>query len=389
MKHETSARLDIEVVTAYTLADMDKAEWDSVCGRDYFLSYDYLLHVERSMRESYRYAYVLVRRHGESVLGAPLFYMDICADTLLDPGRMKTAAERIRRILPSAFRIRSLVVGSPPSIGNFGIAEKGGNCYPAEMAALARTLTELRDKGGAKLVLYKEMPEAFRTRYKEVWEEEGLIFGFDMPNNWFDVRWHTDEEYLAAMRGKSRQAIRKSAGKLSAKGVCVKRLTDTQKALGMREYEMYHTVLMKSDHIFEVLTKEYFSDICCLSRMDPCLVAIMKDDQIMGYFLVCDSAKDEIAAMFAGIDYRFNNDYDVYFNLFHEVIIYAMSTGKKRICFGQNTYEVKQRMGCRIEELYIGLTHRSRLLNRILARLSAALLPRIEISGRRVFKEDI
>lgn len=368
------------------IGDVEAALWDKAAGDDYLLSHGYLSHVEATMNEGFDYKYVCVFQDEELAAAAALFSMRLKLDTLLEKGRLKSAIEGARRIWDKAFTMDTLIIGSPPSAGNFGIGLRPGCRDEEAVEALTEAITKKAREEGRKLVMYKEVPESFYGKYGSILEAGGYAFGFDMPGNVFEIKWEDDEQYLSALRGKSRQAIRKSHRKLRQEGIQVEVVRDLRGTFGSEEYAMYRKVLARSDNILETLTPEYFSHMEDLKNMDPCLVSILKDRRIIGYFLVCDAGKDAVTALFAGIDYQWNSSYDTYFNLFHQVLLYSMERKKRLIYFGQNTYEVKQRMGCKRQELYIGFRYRGRLLNRILKRFSRLLMPEIVIEERRVFK---
>lgn len=377
----------ISISSFDSVDEINPAEWETAVGGDYLLSCPYLGHIERTMQEGIRYHYFLVYEDSSPVAAAALFEMRLDLATLLGNGTGKKLIGGVRKIFRKAFTVKTLFIGSPPSTGNFGIAVsdrcKNPEAVVENLISAIRMIARTRH---INMVLYKEMGEAFHQRYGQIFKDNGCCFGYDMPNNVLDIRWSSDAEYLDAMRSKSRYAVVRSHEKLAQEDVTFGVLTDIKHVYHDKEYSMYLDVLHKSDNIFETLTKTYFSEFSDVEGMAPCLVYIKKNDDIIGYFLTCDIAKDTVSALFAGIDYRYNHDCDTYFNLFHQVILYAMERGRRRIVFGQNTYEVKQRLGCTTEEMYIAFSYRNKLIQALLEGLSPYLLPKTEIRPRRTFK---
>lgn len=370
-----------------SIEEIDASEWGKAVKDDYLLSYQYLKHVEKTMSDSIKYRYLLTVEDHVPVAAVVLFEMRLDIATLLEEGKTKAIISKTRKILKKAFTVKALFVGSPPSTGNFGI-NISDKCVDSDQVIknIIDTVNSIAKKMHIKMILYKEMGAKFKQQYGHIFEKKGCCFGYDMPNNILDIRWNSDEEYLDSMRSKSRQAIIRSNEKLEKSGISFGVINNISNVYSNKEYQMYLDVLHKSNNIFETLSKEYFSNFNNAYMLDPCLICIMKDEQIIGYFLTCNVSETDVSALFAGIDYQYNHDYDTYFNLFHQVIIYAIEHKKRRIVFGQNTYEVKQRLGCVTEDLYIAFSYKNRLIHKVLSRYSSYLLPKIEINTRRVFK---
>ena len=371
-----------------SITKVDKNEWEAVIGKNKLLSYDYLLHIERTMGREYPCRYICVYRKEEMVVVAPVFTIDIKLDTLMEEGWLRSATRRLNAVFKRAGVITALVVGSPPSSGNFGIGIKGDTSREKEIQVMVKAIKDVSRRGKTKLIIYKEVPSQFKEDYGQILKEEGSSFGNDMPNNTLKIRWSDNEEFLASMRGKFRQAVKKSERKLMVEGIQVDMVKEISSAFGNREYDMYSEVLNKSSSVFEKLTPGYFRQMDMVKSVAPRLLTIKKDKKIIGFFLICDSGEDEISAMFAGIDYRWNRDYDVYFNLFHQTIIHAIKQGKTMISFGQNTYEVKGRIGCKVDRLYIGFCHRNRIVQALLKKFADTLLPETPVKERQVFKQE-
>jgi predicted N-acyltransferase len=371
-----------------SITEVDKNGWETVIGKNKLLSYDYLLHIEKTMGREYPCQYICVYRKEEMVAVAPMFTIDIKLDTLMEGGWLKSAARRLNAVFRRAGVITALVVGSPPSSGNFGIGIKEGATGEKEIQVMARAIKDVAKREKIKLIIYKEVPHWFKVDYGQILEKEGCSFGNDMPNNTLKIRWSDNEDFLASMRGKFRQAIKKSERKLVAEGIQVDMVREINSAFGSREYDMYSEVLSKSSNVFEKLTPGYFRQMDTVKSIEPRLLTIKKNKKIIGFFLICDSGEDEISAMFAGIDYRWSRDYDVYFNLFHQTIIHAIKQGKTMISFGQNTYEVKGRIGCKVDRLYIGFCYRNRIVQALLEKFADTLLPETSVKERQVFKQE-
>jgi predicted N-acyltransferase len=376
----------ISVKIVNSILEVDQKEWNEVCKNDYFMSVEYLYHVEQTMVDGYKYWYICIYKNDLLVLVASLFSMGIQLDTLLEKGLVKKLISSVRKIFRHLFMVQSLIVGSPPSVGNFGVSVKDGQTDKIIFDEFLKTIEIIAKKEKIQLMMIKEVPNIFVKNHYESLKQASYSIAYDLPNNILDLPWKSFDDYLLALRKKYRQTIKKSRDKLISPNIIVEEVFDIRNQYGDAEYDLYLNVLGRSETIFETLTMDYFTQFDQIEKMSTCLLSIKHNGIIIGYFLVADTSDSEIAALFAGINYDCKDRYDTYFNLFYEVITYALKNGKKRIYFGQNTYEVKQRIGCVCEELHIVLKHRNRCINHILHLIKDYLLPEKKIEPKKVLK---
>jgi predicted N-acyltransferase len=162
-------------------------------------------------------------------------------------------------------------------------------------------------------------------------------------------------EYCAALRTRYRQQVNKSARKLKGANIVSTVITDPQEILRRytpETHEMYCEMTRKSDLRIEVLPYAYYDEL--VRRMDGQmeLVALIQDDRLIA-FGWCLHDADTYHMMYAGLDYRLNDQFDLYFNLMYAGFDRALQKGVKRIHVGQTATIFKARMGCFSEERYI------------------------------------
>lgn len=84
---------------------------------------------------------------------------------------------------------------------------------------------------------------------------------------------------------------------------------------------------------------------------------------------------ETVTPIFCGLDYAFNREYAVYFNLFYKSIEVAIDSRMKDIDLGITTLVPKAELGAEIVPLYMYMKHRNPALNRIVPRLFEIMTP--------------
>ena len=162
-------------------------------------------------------------------------------------------------------------------------------------------------------------------------------------------------DYTAALRTRYRQQVTRSTRKLKGSGIVSTVLTDPDEILRLYTNEthaMYREMTLKSDLRVEVLPFEYYRELVRRMSGQVELIALIKDDRIIGFgWCLYDATTYHM--MYAGLDYRLNRDFDLYFNLIYAGFDRALRKGVARIHVGQTATAFKARMGCFSEERYI------------------------------------
>ena len=143
--------------------------------------------------------------------------------------------------------------------------------------------------------------------------------------NTFGRRFADMDSYIAALRSRYRQCVRKSLDKSRPPPTCDQRLTDTSAILRLYSpslHRLYEAVALASTHRLELLPHSFFQG---LTRHLSGLVG-----------LTIVYASDRVAAfnwnllhegvyrfLFEGFDYGLNPSLDLYFNLMYAEMDYA------------------------------------------------------------------
>ena len=152
-------------------------------------------------------------------------------------------------------------------------------------------------------------------------------------------------------------------------------LTDPKEILRVYTPEvhaLYHQMVAKAELNLEVLPIEFFRQLT--SRLNGAveLIALSKGSTILA-FGWCLHASSTYSMLYAGLDYRLNDQFDLYFNLMYAGLDRALRQGVSKIQIGQSASTFKSRLGCYSEPLYVFAKGRGPLMSPLI-RYGARLL---------------
>ena len=272
---------------------------------------------------------------------------------LLADGFSRRITEILSKTVPSLMRKKIVLCGLPVSVGAKHLAMVPGAQHKDVLRAMHEMAVSLARREHAPYIVFKEFPDGDRPRI-DFMRELGYRRFSSPAMNTFGRQFTDIDSYLAALRSRYRQCVRKSMDKSRAGNLRYERLTDTGTIISLYTpslHRLYEAVALSSKHRLELLPLSFFQ---CLARRLPGLV---------GLTLV--HSGDSVVAfnwnlfhggiyhfLFAGLDYELNSRYDLYFNLMYAEMDYAFRAGSEKIEFGQTADDFKIRLGCIQEQRY-------------------------------------
>lgn len=180
-------------------------------------------------------------------------------------------------------------------------------------------------------------------------KEYDLTFPY-YPNTVLDLNFSNFDDYLASLNRKKRWDL-KNKQKIFLSKNCRTVLVDNSKMENyLSLYELHHSTESKNDQYVNYTTydeKDQFKSYALLDDKYKWLIAYNENDKIIGFvLLVVDN--DIILFKSVGLDYEYNNTTYTYFNLYHDAIKYAIDNSIRTMYCGTTTYDVKQRLGCKL-----------------------------------------
>ena len=299
-------------------------EWNELVGAENaFLRHQYLRIVEESFTSGYRFWYLVIKEKGKTVALVSLFSMPVYLD-MLSAQVIRNISKKVRKIFKKFLVINPLFVGSPPSIGNNTIIIREGANESNVLEVIVKEVEQIARANQLQMIVYKEFEDKDCVYMDKLTENFNYIKVNSLPTNKFIIKWSSFDEYMKALKKSYRQSISSSLRKINSEDIKVKIITGFSSIFEDYHYGLYEAVLKKAEFQLEKLTPDYFRKIATVPDNEACMVSIIKDDLILGYILVSNSGKNSISAMFAGINYDYNRQFDIYFNLSYEVVKLAI-----------------------------------------------------------------
>jgi predicted N-acyltransferase len=195
--------------------------------------------------------------------------------------------------------------------------------------------------------------------------------------NTLDRRFADLESYIAALRSRYRQCVRKSLQKARAAGLRSERLTDPAALLrlyGPELHRLYEAVALGSSHRLELLPLSFFHGLVRRLSGLVGLTVIYSGDRVAAFNwnLLHEGVYH---FLFAGLDYELNPSLDLYFNLMYSEMDYAFRAGAEKLVIGQTADDFKVRLGCTQERRFFYVAAVSRIASLVLKAAGGLLLP--------------
>lgn len=366
--------------------EFDAFEWNALISRDEpQLRHDVLLAAQTSgVAKNPRY--IVVRRAGILAGVAAMCEGDIDLLTLAAPGLKHVAAKIRRGPLKRLGILRAQTCG--PLITNcrpnMALApELGGEARKAVALELVRVLDA---QGHAGLRVVFELDERACEDFGAALEACGHVCAASLPGTRIQIEpeWNCLENYTSAMRKLYRRAVRDD--QLKAAGLDIHIESDFAH-LADEVHALYSNVLERAETTFEPLTSAFFRDFAACADSRLVTARLRENGQLVGVELLL-VGDNMVQDLYTGIDYRFNESHNIYFNLVYPAIDLACRSGYSFISTGQTSYKFKSRLGIEPFPLSLYLKHRNPLFNALLHRIHPLICPKTPTFEHRVFKSE-
>jgi len=368
-----------------SITELSEAEWDAIVGKDRILcTHKCIEAIEKSGFGEGRCYYPVVYDGNEIIAHASAYFISTELD-LFAQGVIRKMICLVRRKWKNFFILRSLECGSPISIGNT-ISFRDGIDRAGALGALCHGIEGLAKELGINFLLFRDFYNE-EVEFYDLLKERGYMKIHNLPNAEIKVRWKSFDEYLNSMRSNYRRKIIKRMDKCAKANISI-RVVKNFSTHTPELKRLYDNVYDQAKEIKrERLAESFFQNINKYLGEKTVMLSAVKDDRLIGYMLLLFSGKTLITK-FPGLNYDYNKEYCVYFNLFYKTIELAIETGMDNIDMGITTLDPKKDMGSDIVTLNMYMRHSNPFLNKILPTLFEMITPPDTTGPRNVFKEN-
>jgi predicted N-acyltransferase len=250
-------------------------------------------------------------------------------------------------------------------------------CYPyEERMYLELPFLEVRSPLGTSISFYSKNSEGTRMLFKGLEEiqkrekTEGFLIldlrkdefdsinhhmkGFTpfpmSENTYMDLDYTDFDDYLSTLSRKARGNIRNTLNKAQKRWNIKTVFTNDFSRWAHTAHQLQGYVCEKHKDYRWYLTEEFYSALETHLKERAELLLFLKDDIPLASGLCLNSPKIcECKAAGINFDYR---EYQAYFLMYYEEIRRAIERKQKRIYFGSTTYEFKEKIGSKRENLF-------------------------------------
>ena len=293
------------------------------------------------------------------------------------------ALGKIYKLLPVKFN--TAFISSPVAEYNVihiseAYKEQEGVIIDRMMDELLRSLK----KQGVQLVILRDHIAPYASavlhkRFKHLHFMPGTFVDFEGVHECTELCEHRClkgclcfDGYLMGLKKKWRANIRNKINRrksdLIIEVIPAAKLSAEQKA---RCHELYVQTRDKQRLKHECLAPSYFHE-CAKELSDCCKMLIARTgEKIIGFAQLLET-EDEVVNVRMGMDYSLNKEYNLYYHLLYENIIYCLCTKKKRLYTSQTCYRSKLEIGAKLLPLHSYFCFTNPVLQKALGRIVAS-----------------
>ena len=185
--------------------------------------------------------------------------------------------------------------------------------------------------------------------------------------------WKTINDYLMSMKTKFR--TRANAVYRKSEPLTVKAL-NAQDILEESEHivRLFDSVLEKSDFHIGTMNPKTFA--ACKENLgdDFIFMAYYMDEKMLGFSTAFRNA-NSLDANYVGLDYAYNESYDVYQRILYDYVELALQTKAAELQFGRTSETIKSAVGAVPVDMTIYIQHKRSLSNVILKKVIQSVAP--------------
>ena len=361
MEPETAIPFPDGVAKIVRLADVQGREaWRSVFA-DKCKDHRYYELIERTLANQFEHRYVLLEDRDGNIRGVqPIFFV---RQNLVEgvPGKIRTIVDLIREKFPRFLTMRVLMVGCAAGEGQLGVCDPKDEAWVAR--ALSAILSNYAKQNKASLIVWKDFPSNYRTSLATL-TENGYGRVPSMPMTRLGIDYQNFDEYLAKIGYVTRKSLRRKFRKTEqAAKIDMEVVTDITRQVD-EIYPLYLQVHERSPMKFEVLTKDYFSEIGRTMPERARFFVWRQSGKIIAFSL-CLVCGDTIHDECLGLDYEIALKLYLYFYTIRDVINWSMTQGLHFYSSGPLNYDPKLHLGHELAPLDLYVMHTKPMLNPI------------------------
>lgn len=313
--------------------------------------------------------------------GVAIFHQSITNLDLFMPGISLTAIgiAKVRKYYPNFLKLSILECGPALVSGKSLLLKKDllahEETYLTAKAILASFA--LRQKAKSVLIVFRDFTEDVPIF---------SCYGFQkiplLDEAVLEIKWDTFKQYTDALKSHYRSMVKKDIKRLQ--GIRV----EHTKSFGSLTPEIFALWLQTNRRASEYnrdenIDESYFKRLADLEEISANL--FFQEDKLVA-FNVMLAGESTLYPLWVGVDYSLRDAHSLLFNVYYKTIEVAIAGKKQKVYFGDTTYDLKMRIGCKLVPQYGYVYSTIPFVAKILAKFSKFLIPEQKIKERNVWK---
>jgi hypothetical protein len=343
-----------EVYSSDTLNDQSFLSlWSSVHNDPSEIAYFNFLESVNATDISFRYFFIGKKRNEELLPCARIYVQQVHFDQKnlsLENRFLSVLAKTFLRFHP----FKMLIFGNTFAVNFTPVNYIKGNI---EIPELAKIICELSGKIKHDVLILKDIPDEFNPELEKKPDLEkyntDLTMTLSIRNNW-----NSFEDYLSDLTKK----YRKRAERILAQGAGL-----VTKGIGINDFPLYHN---RINELLEQVASKQMVRIGIVNARYILryleafpdrfkITGIFNGNDLIAFYTSIDRGS-MLEIHYIGIDYKFNAEYAVYFNILFYALQQALAENKTALELGRTAREAKASLGATAEFFndYIRLNNR-------------------------------
>lgn len=364
-----------------SIRDIKKEEWEQEIKNRYFLSYNYLLTLEKTC-EDQKFKYVIVTDQENLVAVFYFQLLKIKGKDLYD--YVPQSSWLVKKLFEKSLSwidAELLVLGNVIFTCEHGVMLKDydyGSCCEMAIKAINTVNASLSNKMRGIMISENIFPESYSffksNGYHDFRSEDRMEM---------DISAFLDfQDYKSRLISKYRTRLKKIY-KLNNKTEVININSDNYHLYGDEIVSLFKNVINKSKFNIAKLSDQYFKEL--LDNQTRFKIRGFLIDGKLVSFVSFFELKEIVEVHYVGIDYEVNKKSKVYNYMLYNILDYSILNKKPKICFSRTSQELKSTLGAYPVQVNSLLKINNRLYNFIVSFFLARLKPKVW-KERRPFK---
>ncbi|MCK9573512.1 MAG: GNAT family N-acetyltransferase [Candidatus Omnitrophica bacterium] len=354
------------------LREIPEKEWKRLFPKATIEDYGYHKTLEESRLKEFSISYLTAKRGNILVAIIPFFTMDFSLTTLIR-GPLQRIILSIRKLFKRFLMMRLIFIGSPTAEELYIGISKEENKTGIFLKALDKIYEFSRIKK-IKTILIYNLTNKHAELSKHL-RNSGFTAMEDLPTTRLEIKEKNFEDYISKLGSSTRKDVRRKLRKSAELTKLETEVIDNIDNIIDDIYQLYMNNFNDSDIRFEMLTRDFFLNIC---RNMPGVAKyfITRSEGKIIAFNLCFIKEDTCIDKFIGFDYSIALKYHLYYTTFAHNIDWCIKNGIHFYQPGQGDYDAKIRLGASLIPLSIYIKSFNPMLNLLMKPIIKTIAPK-------------